>query len=434
MVSPFPVYPIGVAHVIGALHNHGHRCDHIDILASNGYSALEEELKTNQYDIIGVSIRNIDNVDSAAPEGKLEDIARVMQYVRQYSTAPVVLGGPGFSIMPQQILDYLKADYGIVGEAEEAFPELINKILRGEHLDKRLFSQSLKNYPDCQPHYSETVTPFYVEHGGMLNIQTKRGCSYGCSYCSYPTIEGKRLRYRDPEKIVEEIEILTKKYGARYIFFTDGVFNDPKEHYLLIAEALIQAGNTTPWCAFFRPQNLDRKKLRLLKKSGMAAIELGTDAATDITLAALHKGFTFDQVVKINDLVVAESLPCAHYIMFGGPDETKETVTQGIVNIEKLQKAVVFAYIGIRLLPGTKLYDQALAEKILSPDTDLIPPYFYYSPLVERDFIDRELRKAFQGKKERVYPMAETEKLIPFLHSLGHDGPLWDLLRGKRTK
>lgn len=429
MISPYPVYPIGVAHVMGALQSHGHQAVHVDILASDGYSILEQSLIENQYDIIGISIRNIDNVDSTSPKEMLGDIAHVIQYIRKHSDAPVVLGGPGFSIMPKQILNFLKADYGIVGEGEVAFPQLIDKIMAGNHPTDQLFSKSLKSYPyDCQPLYSDTVTPYYIAKGGMLNVQTKRGCHYGCAYCSYPTIEGKRLRYRDPAKIVSEIKLLTEKFGARYIFFTDGVFNDPDDHYLKVAEELIRAKNKTPWCAFFRPQNLDKNGLHLLKRSGMAAMELGTDASTDKTLAELNKGFTFDEVVAVNDLVRAESLPCAHFIMFGGPGETKETVKQGITNIERLRQTVVFAYIGIRLLPGTKLHRRAIKENIITAETDLIPPLFYYSKMVTRDFIDKQLRHAFNGKRDRIYPMTEAEQLIPLLHSMGHDGPLWDLL------
>ncbi len=434
MQAPYPVYPIGIAHIMGALQIHNHRCEHVDILASNGYSELELCLKKSQYDVIGISIRNIDNVDSASPQEMIGDIAKVMQYIRTLSKAPVVLGGPGFSIMPEQILNHLKADYGIVGEGEEAFPQLIDRIMAGDHIEERLFSKSLKCYPDCQPIYSETVSPYYLKHGGMLNVQSKRGCNYGCTYCSYPTIEGRRLRYRDPKNIVEEIKDLTSRVGARYIFFTDGVFNDPEGHYLQIAEELIKAENKTPWCAFFRPQNLDKDGLRLLKKSGMAAMELGTDASTDTTLKELNKGFTFDEVVAVNDLIAAESLPCAHFIMFGGPGENEETVIQGIENIERLRQAVVFAYIGIRLLPGTRLYKRALKEKVLSAETDLLNPLFYYSPEVARAFIDKNLRNAFSQHRDRIYPMSEMEQLIPLLHSMGHDGPLWDLLRENRLK
>lgn len=431
MVSPYPVYPIGIAYILGALQLHGHSADHVDILASGGYATLLERLKDTHYDIIGISIRNIDTVDSASPRELLTDITEAVKHIRKHSKAPIILGGPGFSIMPERLLDYCKADYGIVGEGEEAFPQLIDRIMAEEHPEQKLFAKSLTNFPDCRPSYSAEVTPYYVAHGGMLNVQTKRGCNYGCAYCSYPTIEGKKLRYRDAAEVVNEIDLLRRQFGARYIFFTDAVFNDPNDHYLKIAEELIRVGNSTPWCAFFRPQNLNKDTLRLLKRSGMVAMELGTDASTDTTLAALNKGFTIDEVLAVNEAIVAESIACAHFLMFGGPGETAETLLEGITNIEKLQHAVVFAYIGIRILPGTRVHKRAIADKLIADDTDLVAPIFYYSPQVAGDIIESRLRSAFRGRKDRIYPVAKSEHLIPILHQLGHIGPLWDLLIDK---
>ncbi len=428
MVVPCPVYPLGIAHIIGALHLHGHQTDHVDILAAGGYASLEQRLKDTCYDIIGISIRNIDTVDSASPRELLSDITEVIGYIRKYSKAPIVLGGPGFSIMPEQLLQYCQADYGIVGEGEEAFPQLIDRLMSGERPSQRLFRKGLASFPDCRPIFSEEITPYYISHGGMLNVQTKRGCNYGCAYCSYPTIEGRKLRHRNATEVVREIESLCQQFGARYIFFTDAVFNDPQDRYLAIAEELIRAENKTPWCAFFRPENLTQKSLRLLKRSGMVAMELGTDATTDATLAGLDKGFTFDEVLAVNQAIVAESLACAHFIMFGGPGETEDTVRQGLVNLEKLQSTVIFAYIGIRILPGTKIHERALTEKVITSDVDLVAPAFYYSPQVDRSFIEEQVLAAFLGKQDRIYPVAKNEHLVHLMHRMGHIGPLWDRL------
>jgi radical SAM superfamily enzyme YgiQ (UPF0313 family) len=429
--SPYPVYPIGVSYILGALQKYGHKADHCDILASQGYDELVELLHNNNYDVVGISIRNIDSASSTSTRAMIEDIVEVMQRVRAYCRAPVVLGGPGFSIMPEEIMQYLDADYGIVGEGEIAFPQLIEKLMRHEKPEGRLFSHSLENFPDCRPLFAEQTTRYYVDRGGMLSVQSKRGCNYGCAYCSYPSIEGKKLRCRNPEEVVENIRQLVQDFQARYIFFSDGVFNDPHGHYLQVAEALIRTGNTTPWCAFFRPQNLGKKHLQLLQRSGMAAMELGTDAASDETLAGLNKGFCFDEVLAVNDAITREGIPCAHFILFGGPGETRDTVQKGLANIAQLNSCVVFASIGLRILPGTKIHGLALSEKIITPHTNMIQPVFYYSPQVEKTFIDSELRRAFNGRTNRIYPMEEMDQYVRRLHTLGRSGPLWDLLIDK---
>ena len=219
-------------------------------------------------------------MDSSAPESLLSDVVTAICTIRELSSAPVVLGGPGFSIMPEVLLDFLQADYGIVGEGEIAFPRLIDSLLAGEKITGRLFSAELTDYPTYQPVFTENVASYYTAHGGMLNVQTKRGCLHNCAYCSYPGIEGHRMRYREPAEVALEMERLVKHHHARYIFFTDGVFNDREGHFRKVAEELIRKGNTTPWCAFFRPQGLSREDLRLLKRSGLRAMELGTDCST----------------------------------------------------------------------------------------------------------------------------------------------------------
>jgi radical SAM superfamily enzyme YgiQ (UPF0313 family) len=428
MSLPYPVYPIGVAYLMASLRRHGHLADHVDILATGGYQELERRLRQNSYDLVGVSIRNIDTVDSTSPDELLADIAEAVRLIRRHSKAPLVLGGAGFSIMPERLLDHFQADYGIVGEGEEALPELIARLLTGDVPRERLFSRNLAGFPDCPPLYCREIIPYYLSHGGMLNVQTKRGCRHNCAYCSYPAIEGRTMRYREPGAIVSEIVELSASFGARYIFFTDGVFNDPDGHYLEIAEALARAGNRIPWCAFFRPQHLRREGLRLLKRSGLAAMELGTDATTDQTLAALGKGFGFTEVLAVNEAIVAEGIPCAHFVMFGGPGETEETVEEGLANLERLDKAVIFAYLGIRILPNTRLYDRALLEKVVTVDADLIRPIFYYSPQVDREMLDGRLRRAFHGRRDRLFPVSRCEQLIPALHRRGYDGPLWNML------
>lgn len=428
VVTPYPVYPLGAACLVGALKKHGHGVNHFDILADGGLAELTSHLQENSYDLVGVSIRNLDSVDSADPNPFLAEIIETVHCIRAQADTPIVLGGPAFSIMPENLIDLLGAEYGIVGEGEELLPWLATEIAHGKPpVDKLFFakpSQALWQPSDL----TQSTAKYYIEHGGMLNVQTKRGCPYHCSYCSYPNIEGRDIRYRDPDEVAEEVIHLKNHSGARYIFFADSFFNDQEGRFLEVAEALIRKGNELPWCAFFRPQGLQREELRLLKRSGLAAIELGTDGGCDRTLAGLGKGFSFDDVFQVHERILQEKISCAHFIMFGGPGENKETLQEGLRNIEQLRGSVVFAFVGIRILPMTGIFNRAVEDGIIRRDQSLVEPVFYYSPHISHDQIVESIKQSFGRRLDRIYPCHEFDKRIQDLHRIGHVGPLWDLI------
>lgn len=434
VVTPYPVYPLGVACLLGALQAKGHVASHFDVLADGGKEGLDAYLSGKRFDLIGVSIRNLDTVDSAALNECLTGVVEIVNLIRQNGVAPVVLGGPAFSIMPQALMELLAADYGVVGEGEELLPWLADEIASGIPPAKKIFYAESRKQVWQKAVFTDSSARFYIKHGGMLNVQTKRGCPHTCSYCSYPTIEGRQIRYRDPQDVAEEVARLQTDYSARYIFFTDSVFNDRQGHFLEVAEELIRQNNKIPWSAFFRPQNLEREHLRLLKRSGLAAVELGTDAATDITLAGINKKFSFADVLEIHERVINEGIPCAHFIMFGGPDEDEETLRQGLKNIEKLENSIVFVFVGIRILPGTAIFDRAVQDDLIKADQSLLQPTFYFSPHVFRERIEEQVKQSFSQRMDRIYPSFGFEERIAMLHNMGHVGPLWNLVLGGRRR
>ncbi len=431
---PYPVFPLGIAHLAGALKSEGHLCKCFDLLSQGGNSNLSQVIKEFNPQLIAISIRNLDTVDSSDPASFVSSTKKTVEFIRKYSKSPIVIGGPAFSIFPKEMFSYINPDFGIIGEGEILLPKLASLIERKEYTSERL----LYGKPEIQiwkpVFYDPEIAKYYIRHGGMLNIQTKRGCSFKCAYCSYPLLEGKQYRYRDPEEVGELAEIITKKLGAKYIFFTDSTFNDPHNKYLEIAEILIKKGINTPWCAFFRPKGIGKNELKILKKAGLAAMEVGTDASTDETLEGLNKSFSMSDVFKFNDIAAELEIPCAHFIIFGGPNETQDTVKKGIKNIEKLKNSVVFAYCGIRIFPKTKIYEIALREGVIEQKTNLLPPIFYFSPYINKEFLDKSLRNAWFGRFDRIYPCSEMLDRIKFLHQKGYIGPMWDVLVRRRKK
>ncbi len=430
--DPYPVYPLGMAIVAGALDQAGHEVRQFDFLVYDQDSnRLREALEAFAPDVVCLSLRNIDNVDSFSSDANwyLADAKRLINGIRLIGTMPIVVGGPAFSILPEEILAYLGADYGVVGEGEQAVPVLIDNIIRGEEIPAiTCGSAPLQGHEMGRPLLVPEFVDYYQQHSGLINLQTKRGCPFKCVYCTYPGLEGHRFRPRPVEAVIEDLERLKRDHATSTVFFTDSIFNDPQGYHVQLAEEMVRRELDIRWCAFFRPQGLTREVLQLLKRSGLYAMEMGTDSGCDATLAGLDKGFGFDEVLACQQAAVAEQVPCAHFIMFGGPNETPDTVAEGLANIAQLEHCVVFAFSGIRILPKSRLLERAIADQVIKPDTSLIKPVYYFSPHIEVESMNQMILDAFNGRRDRIFPPSDGQEKMAVMNNFGFKGILWDHL------
>ena len=115
--NPYAVYPLGLDYVVRALDDH-HQVQVMDLNAEAGTEALADVLQDTSPDIVGISIRNIDNTDTLDPRGFTGQYRDLAALIRSHTTAPIVLGGSGFTIFPAELMALLQADYGIIGEGE----------------------------------------------------------------------------------------------------------------------------------------------------------------------------------------------------------------------------------------------------------------------------------------------------------------------------
>ena len=430
MKEPYPVYPLGLAVIAAALANAGHEVEQFDFLASGeAEELLSARVAAFAPDYVCVSIRNLDNCDSLSITGYPENARRIVALVREGSSAPVIVGGPAFSIMPEELLAFTGADYGIVGEGERLVCELIHDLSEGGTSPRILHSQGLLHGSEMvSPLYSESMISFYLESSGMINLQTKRGCPHGCIYCSYPSLEGAHYRCRDPKTVVDDLERIKSEHGVESFFFTDSVFNDSDGHYLEVVEEIIRRDLSLRWCCYMRPEGVGRAEIALMKRAGLYAVELGTDAASDTTLRSLGKGFTFADVLEANRACVAERLPCAHFVMFGGPGETMATVAEGLKNLEQLEHTVVFAFSGIRIFPGTPLHALAVRDGLLADDASLQEPAYYLSQEVDAAVMNAMITDSFKNRRDRIFPPSEGQKRLSIMQRFGYRGLLWDTL------
>lgn len=429
-LEPYPVYPLGLSVIAAALAADGHQVEQFDFLAcGESEDLLAQRVAAFAPEYVCVSIRNLDNCDSLSETGYPAVARRVVELIRTGCRAPVIIGGAAFSIMPEELLAYTGADYGVVGEGESLVCKLVRELSQGKAPARiQRAGGLLPGSGIVAPLYSAPMIQFYLERSGMINLQTKRGCPHGCIYCSYPALEGDCYRSRDPKEVVDDLERVKSEHGVESFFITDSVFNDKDGHYLAVVEEIIRRELTVRWCCYLRPEGLGRAEIALMKRAGLYAVELGTDAASDTTLRSLGKGFSFADALEVNRACVAERLPCAHFVMFGGPGETMETVAQGLANLQKLEHTVVFAFSGIRILPGTPLLARAVRDGILAEGDSLREPVYYLSPGLEVERMNQMITDSFRNRRDRIFPPVEAQKRMAIMYRFGYRGLLWDTL------
>jgi radical SAM superfamily enzyme YgiQ (UPF0313 family) len=436
--TPDPVFPLGLAHLNAALRQAGHEIVWLDVLADIGRFA--EALRQFRPGFVGISLRNIDDVLIRKQETFFNDLASLSGVIRRELNCPIILGGSGFSIFPERLLELAGADFGIAGEGESAFPALIKALEKGgdhQGIPGLVFRQGdriIANAP--APGFLERgladadrpgpVTAYYLQNGGMLNLQTQRGCARRCCYCTYPLIEGRQHRRRPPEVVAAEFEQL-QRCGARYVFVVDSVFNSSARHVTEVCEALLESGVKLPWGCFLRPQGLTSGLMRLMAHAGLTHIEFGSDSFCDEVLAAYEKDLTFEDILRSSELAREEKVDFCHFLIAGGPGETMGTLERGFQNSLRLRGAVMMAVVGMRVYPGTGLFERAIAAGRIRRQSDLLAPVYYVEPGLTAEEIFAKLKEFSRRSPNWIAgdPDPGYLKMVSRLRQRGVTGPLW---------
>ena len=422
--SPYPVPPLGLCLLASVMEDY-HDVRIYDGVFDEGRS-LPGLVTAFSPDFIGFSIRNIDDVVAGRPIFYIDRIVSdFIVPVRKVTNVPVILGGSGFSMFPGELMEITRADYGIVGEGEEVFPELLSRLEKGgesgdlPNVIKRNHASVQKYHSSGFSRYSgfkhsETdrhidFTPYLQK--GAYPIQTKRGCCHGCVYCTYPLIEGKKMRRRDPADIADEIEQASGRLGPVTFEFVDSTFNDPKGHAEAICREIIKRGLKVRLRTMgVNPGNAGEELFELMMNAGFFQIDATPDSASPSMLSNLDKGFDLADVRKMALLIKKFNLPTMWFFLFSGPGETRDTFMETLDFIDNYvnPEDLVYMNAGLRIYPGTPLYRIALREKLVQPDRSLLyPPVFYFSGKCGRDEIEMLIREAAKSR-HNCLPSTET--------------------------
>ncbi len=397
-----PVLPLGPAMVAAAARRAGHEVALLDLLTTHDVrGAVRDAVTSLRPEVIGVSVRNIDDQCRREPRFLLAEVRPVVAACREVSLAPIVLGGAGFSIFPLAVLRYLDADFGVCGEGEHAFVELLDHLACGA---------DPAAIPGVVARWGERGTPpvriallddevgtdpawlagcDLADPEVWVPLQSRRGCALGCSYCSTPRIEGTRPRTRAVERVVAEVRQAAER-GARRVQVVDNTFNLPRSYALALCRELARLEPRLQLRGIVYPLGVDQEMAEAMAEAGFVEVSVGFESGAERVLAAMNKRFTLADVTEATENLHEAGIRTLGFLLFGGPGETRGTALRSLDFAASLPLDWLKATAGIRIYPGTPLAAAAAAEGVVRPDDDLLLPRFYLAAGLE-GWLDEEL-------------------------------------------
>ncbi len=492
-----PISPVGLDYIAIALEQAGYEIDFVDLCHSENISETLDSIMDEEWDylFIGISIRNVDDSYFASRDFCLEKTAGIINLIREKfespdaapaqtlnqkpdrrpnrKTPPIVLGGVGFSIFPKAVMDYCKADFGIIGDPESSLIKLAKLLERNSGVDDvatipglvymdSSTSGYIQNPPSFESPYLSLARrtlsdhTFYFQQGGMIGFETKRGCPRKCAYCADPIAKGRTLRYRNPVDVADELEFLLEK-GVTHFHTCDSEFNTNREHLLAVCEEIIRRGlgKKIQWYAYCVPTPFDDEIAETMKKAGCCGIDFTVDSLDDVILASLNHPHTHRDVVNTVNVCCKYSIATMLDMLIGVPGESRITIERTIDRSRSIPADCIGISLGVRLYPGTPLW-QRVKKDIkksghssvtgLNPeDFDhlkgndeflLMRPVFFLENTLGDDvadflieYIDGDKRFMFggSGTKAKNYNYNQNKVLVDALKE-GHRGAYWHIL------
>jgi radical SAM superfamily enzyme YgiQ (UPF0313 family) len=401
--------PLGLGLVAAATRRAGHEVTFLDLLnESDPTAAVRRAIDAARPEVVGLSVRNIDDQNRASPRFLLAQVKPVVEACRASSRATIVLGGAGFSIFPEAALAYLGADLGVSGDGEAAFPALLERLRAGGDPSDiaRVWVAGRPAGGECHfpgdldsfPAWDEALeSPSYAACPDLwIPIQSRRGCPNDCSYCSTARIQGRKIRARSPQRVVERVALLSQA-GFRRFYFVDNSFNIPESHALEVCRWMKALAPGATWRCILYPHRVGEDLVRAMAEAGCVEVSLGFESGSERVLREMNKRFTPDDVRATSDLLAAHGIRRMGFLLLGGPGETRDTVEESLAFAESLHLDSLKITVGIRLYPGTPLARRAVEEGMISAEDDLLFPRFYLAPGLEPWIHERVARFESRG-------------------------------------
>jgi len=430
--------PLWCALIAAFIREHGYSVKIIDAEAENLSPEYTAE-KIMEYDPLLADIVVLGSNPSAASTPKMTATGEILTELKKKAPhIKTILEGLHPSALPERTLREEKTDFVCQGEGFYTILELLDVLKSGKETidykinglwyikDGKVISNPraplIKNLDEL-PFAAWDLLPMdkyrahnwhcfdHIEHRKPYAvIYTSLGCPFNCTYCNiHAQYDGKPgIRYRSPEKVVEEIDFLVKNYKIRNLKIIDELFALREDRVTRLCDLIIEGGYDLNIWAYARVDTINEKMLKKMKQAGINWLAFGCESASEKVRKGVAKKFGQDTIKKAVKMTNAAGIHIIGNFMFGLPEDDFETMQETLdmakeFNFEYVNFYTVMAY------PGSQLYEDALEKGNKLPEKwhgysqyseDTLPlPTKYLSAADVLRFRDKAFLEYFRNPK-----------------------------------
>ncbi len=405
--------PLGLYYLAAFVRDRGWRCKAIDAEATNAtYEDIIRMMAEGDFDILGISSTTV------AFHRALE-LASAVKAARPGTI--VIIGGPHVSTQPAHPLQFDAFDYAVRNEGELTLAELLDVIEQNGDpagvagLTYRRNGEVVVNPPreyiadlDTLPFPAYDMIPdmqlyspppLNYRRRPVANIITARGCPNDCTFCENTTF-GRRCRMRSAESVVDEIEMLIRKYGVREISFVDDTFTVKPKRIYEIFDIARARGLQFPWSCMSRVNTVDEKLLTYMRDNGCWYIGFGIESGNEDILKVIKKKIRLADVERVVRICDKLGIVTKGFFIIGHPMETEQTINETISFACRIPLNHVVVTINTPM-PGTEQY--ANAKQYGTLDVSDWNEFNYWKPVFVPKGLTPELLLAKQKQFIRKF-------------------------------
>ncbi len=365
--------PLGIAYIASVLEKEGYKVKILDAMALNlTPKEVRDEIANEAADIVGVT----------AMTSSIREALDVLRLAKEAGSITVI-GGAHLAVYPKETLSYDFIDYGIIGEGEYPFLNLVKAIEekrpikdisgliykegRGVHVNESYIHLNLDEIPFPARHllpmekYSSIISLHPV-----TTMISSRGCPYQCGFC-FKSPSDTKYRTRSAKNVVDEMEFIVKEYKVKEIMFYDDTLTLQREHIVNICNEILRRGLRLSWESPTRLDNIDFKLLQLMREAGCIRLRYGIESGDPRILKLMNKGINLSMAKEVFNWTKKVGIETFAYFIIGYIHETPETMKNTISFAKSLNPDLVMFTVAIAY-PKTPLYDLAQKEGLVHGD------------------------------------------------------------------